>query len=287
MLIVGVFCGLASQMNQYAFALMLRKRFPSADVRLLDGCDWMRDSGHNGYELNRVFGIKPDKVDLNLVKKLANFYPEYGLKAKAFNAMYQLRDKIIGPRKTQIMMNETARDSAVLANLDLSRDWLFWGNAQAWVYGEVEEEMRRAFAFRIPLEGENARLADEMAKVNSVSIHLRRGDYIKFGFQLLGEDYYQRAVTKISEVVADPHYYVFSDDLDEAHRMFSSLRNVTFVTGNRGPSSYIDMQLMSLCKNNIIANSGFSFMGAWLNDNPDKVIVGHASNLPVPGYLQV
>jgi len=273
-LIVGIFCGLASQMNQYAFARVLKRRFPGTDVRLLDACEWMKDSGHNGYELDRLFGIFPDSVERSLVRRLANFHPGYGLVAKFFNGLHQIRDRVVGPKKTQIMMNDIGPDSDILERLDVSRDWLFWGNAQMWPFDEVSDELRCDFSFRMPLKGRNKEVSQEMMSCNSVSVHVRRGDYARFGYRLLGREYYQRAIAEIERRMSNARYYVFSDDLAESKRLFSGiLSDVVYVEGNSGPESYVDMRLMSLCRAHIIANSGFSTLAAWLDDRPDKIVV--------------
>jgi len=289
MLIVGIFAGLASQMNQYAFAVLLKKRYPTADVRLVNGCEWLKYLGHNGYELDTLFGIRPDDIDAGTIKKLANFYPGCGVIAKAHNAVYQIRDKIIGPRKSQIMINDLLPDDEVLTRLDLSKDWLFWGNCSMWVFSEIESELRNAFAFKTPLSGTNKSLANDIAHSNSVSIHLRRGDYRKFGFKLLDSTYYAKAIAEIDRRVGSPHYFVFSDDQAEARQMFGNLSTVTFVHGNSKTNSYIDMQLMSLCQHNIIANSGFSAVAAWLNTNPDKIVIGNGTGISsnMPGYIKI
>ena len=76
----------------------------------------------------------------------------------------------------------------------------------------------------------------------------------------------------IDSQVKEPHYYVFTDDIEWARDFFRG-SCYTIVDENRGKDSYIDMYLMSQCKHNIIANSSFSWWGAWLNENPEKIIV--------------
>lgn len=287
MLIVGCFCGLASQMNQYAFVTMLRGRFPDADIRMVDACGWLKNLGHNGYELERLFGIKSDFVDARLVQRLANFHLGHGFPAKVFNVFHRLRCRMIGVKKTQIQMNDLAVDSAALINIDVSRDWLFWGNCQMWPFVEAEEKLRKAFVFRRPIQGRNAEMLSKMASCNSVSIHVRRGDYAKWGFVLLGEDYYMRAIKEIEKRVPNPHYFVFSDDLGVARRIMGERSDVTYVEGNRGLDSYIDMQLMSSCRHNIIANSGFSTMAAWLNTAVDRIVVSPTDIPEMKGVVVV
>jgi hypothetical protein len=113
---------------------------------------------------------------------------------------------------------------------------------------------------------------------NSVSIHVRRGDFFKnkkriqrYG-NICTNSYYKKAINIIKHKINDPIFLVFSDDIDWAKQNFTG-SNFIFVDWNKGKSSYRDMHLMSLCKHNIIANSTFSWWGSWLNNNENKVVI--------------
>ena len=112
----------------------------------------------------------------------------------------------------------------------------------------------------------------------SVSIHVRRGDYVNhplFG-GICDKAYYQRAITYIQEKTDCDYYIIFSNDIKWCEENLSALlmgKNVVFVNWNKGKDSYQDMYLMSRCNYNIIANSSFSWWGAWLNNNPEKIVV--------------
>jgi hypothetical protein len=142
----------------------------------------------------------------------------------------------------------------------------------------AEADIRNAFIFRHPLEEKNKHVARLLTSTESVSVHIRRGDYVQnanaaSNFITCDASYYEKAVTYLCENVNNPSFYIFSDDFDwvKENLNFGS-HPVSFIDWNRGNKSYIDMQLMSLCKHNIIANSSFSWWGAWLNANPDKVV---------------
>lgn len=122
----------------------------------------------------------------------------------------------------------------------------------------------------------NIRLIEEMSQQNSVSIHVRRGDYLttySSDFIALGREYYEKAAAYIEQHVESPVYYIFSDDSEFAEVEFKWLQNYVVVTGNDGNNSYRDMQLMSRCKHNIIANSTFSQWGAFLNQNEGHITI--------------
>ena len=112
----------------------------------------------------------------------------------------------------------------------------------------------------------------------SVSVHIRRGDYVTNRHTnavhgVCPLSYYKKAMKFIEDRVAQPEYFVFSDDLDWVKGNLQTHSKVRFVDNNRESNSYNDMHLMSLCKHSIIANSSFSWWGAWLGGNKDKIVV--------------
>lgn len=142
-----------------------------------------------------------------------------------------------------------------------------------------EEVIKNSFTFRAPLDIKNEELSERIIKSNSVSVHVRRGDYIsnqhaRNNFASCSLDYYQKAIAYISQHVVEAQFYVFSDDIDWTKKNLSFADNVVeYVDWNNKKESYRDMQLMSMCKHNIIANSSFSWWGAWLNSNEDKIVI--------------
>jgi hypothetical protein len=113
---------------------------------------------------------------------------------------------------------------------------------------------------------------------NSISIHVRRGDYLNHESykNICGLNYYCSAIRYIKTLIMDPFFIVFSDDIlwcKENLNNILSDTSVIYVDWNTGKESYKDMQLISNCKHNIIANSSFSWWGAWLNTFPNKIII--------------
>lgn len=115
------------------------------------------------------------------------------------------------------------------------------------------------------------KLYEKYPQINTetCSIHVRRGDYINLQdhHPLQPIDYYKTAVSLIGN---DKTYFIFSDDIEWCKLNFSFLNNVVFVEGNE---DYEDLYLMSFCKNNIMANSSFSWWGSWLNENNNKKVI--------------
>ncbi len=137
------------------------------------------------------------------------------------------------------------------------------------------------------MNDENRLLMQKMSAENSVAIHVRRGDYKNSRFTLLDiETYYLKAIEKIKEQVKNPKFYIFSNDIDFVKTHFSKMDiDSEIVDINSGQQSFMDMVLMSNCKHNIIANSSFSWWSAWLNENPDKIVIApkkwYSQNIPM------
>ena len=109
---------------------------------------------------------------------------------------------------------------------------------------------------------------------NSVSLHVRRGDYLREkNRNICNANYFSKSVDYMRENLKTPHFFVFSDDIEWCINNLE-LTDCTFVKiPGSGKNPVIDLQLMSLCKHNIISNSSFSWWGAWLNKNKEKIVV--------------
>ena len=145
-------------------------------------------------------------------------------------------------------------------------------------FKDCEAVLRADFSFKTPLNGANLEISARMRDCQSVSLHVRRGDYVTHAktakiLNVCSLEYYRKAIAHIAERILSPHFFVFSDDPQWVRDNLEISFPADFIDGNRGMQSYIDMQLMSLCKHQIIANSSFSWWGAWLNTNPDKKVV--------------
>lgn len=122
----------------------------------------------------------------------------------------------------------------------------------------------------------------------SVSIHIRRGDYItdSEANKLMGVlplAYYHQAVAYIRKHVSDPRFYVFSDDLNWAADNLKLEAPVMLMDVANGEKDYIELHMMSKCRHNIIANSTFSWWAAFTNRNPGKIVIGPKNWVTVPG----
>jgi hypothetical protein len=162
--------------------------------------------------------------------------------------------------------------------LTLSNGTTFYGTfPNEKFFNQYRNEILTEFSFKDPLDSVCLQVSNEILKNNSVSIHIRRGDYLNSKNSSLyfqcSIDWYNSAIKYIKERVDAPVFYFFSDDMDWVKENFKSTENSHFADFNKGTTAYNDMHLMSLCKHNIIANSTFSWWGAWLNQYPDKIVI--------------
>jgi hypothetical protein len=163
------------------------------------------------------------------------------------------------------------------------------GNWQSETYfKDAEKEIRSDLTLKKPLSEKAEEFKKLITASNSVSIHVRRGDYAendrtKMKHGLCSPEYYSKAIAYVNEKISSPKFFVFSDDIAWVKSNLNLPSSTVFVSGNN-ISECEELVLMSTCKHNIIANSTFSWWGAWLNTSPEKIIVApkiwFASGIP-------
>lgn len=144
-------------------------------------------------------------------------------------------------------------------------------------YEDILPELRKKLVFPKSDNPKNQKMEKKMRSCNAVSLHLRRGDYLTPGNQemfggICTDEYYEQAISYMKEKVWNPRFFVFSDDSAYAKEKYQG-EEYTIVDINHGRDSFLDVYLMSCCKHHICANSTFSFWGARLNPNNDKIMV--------------
>jgi hypothetical protein len=146
-------------------------------------------------------------------------------------------------------------------------------------FKDAEDVIRQELRIISPQDIDNQETARIIMGCDAICVHVRLFD--KHANQAGGSennitrDYYSRAVQKIKNTVPSPHFFVFSDDPDAARKMLALPEcKLTYVDHNRSPEeAYADLWIMTQCKHFIIANSTFSWWGAWLANNKDKIVI--------------
>ena len=266
--IVKIHSGLGNQMFQYAFYLALRHHRPETKI---DTSVYRYRPSHNGYELDRVFGVQADYASIRERNQLADVGKEwYAVLRRAFGWIHSTNGQVVHePDPAQGWQPD-------ILNLENSYFDGYWQTERYW--SELKEEVRTAFTFKLPLPKEAQITAHQITTdPNSVSVHIRRGDYLKArridDYAVCNADYYRKAVNYMQTQITSPHFYVFSDEPEWGRTQGLFPEDTVFISGHTGEQAWIDMQLMSLCRHHIIANSSFSWWGAWLGQQPETIVV--------------
>ena len=169
-------------------------------------------------------------------------------------------------------------DDKLFTKLETNQDLCLIGLWQSEKYFmDVRQEIQKCFQYRSFVDDKNVKTAQQMLSENSVAIHVRKGeDYQqnRIWKNTCTIDYYRLAIDYIRMHVQNPVFYVFTDNKDWVIENFTDL-DYTLCDWNptSGKQNYLDMQLMSCAKHNVIANSTYSWWGAWLNENSDKIVI--------------
>lgn len=260
MVITKLSGGLGNQMFQYAVGRAIAHRNKS-DLGL--DISWFK---YNIGNEKRDYGLSNFNIIENI--KNQNFYIQKLKSRLSFLENFKkCENRKYFKEKTVSVFN---KDSLCLSGYVFLEG--YWQNFK--YFADIEYILRQEFTLKKELDNEIARI---IQKENSVSIHIRRGDYISNPLYnklniALSLDYYQKTIEIISQKVFSPHFFIFSDDIDWAKENLK-LEKATFIGREHNFKDYEELILMSKCEHNIISNSTFSWWAAWLNNNPEKIVI--------------
>ncbi len=262
--------GLGNQMFQYAVARAVALRH---DAVLKLDISGFADYPLRRYELDHFPIIAKIATDTDL--------SHFGIRPiKQYDLQHRLRRWITGKDWPVYREPHFNYDPLVM---QLSSPIYLDGYWQSEKYfNEFAQILRKEFTPLSPLESENLDTAKLIASVNSVSLHIRRGDYVSNSHAnqfhgICTLDYYHAAIKHIAGLVSSPHFFVFSDEIDWAQANLHCDFPMTFINANPPERGFRDMQLMSHCRHHIVANSSFSWWGAWLNPSQENIVVAPKS----------
>jgi len=265
MIVVKINGGLGNQLFQYAAGRALAERHKTELVLDL------------GWFYNRPGGNTPWKYELHR-------YPIQARETTPFEQFlcrsYQgriIRRIPFLPRKWRHFREKHFQYEPSYARLP-DQVYLdgYWQSSR--YFKNIKNIIRKEFQ-PIALPGKtNEDLMDSMAQSSSVALHIRRGDYLSNPTAInyhgvCSLDYYRTAIDFMIDKLQNPNFYIFSDDLEWAKENLNIRHPVYYVDNNSGENAFQDLRLISNCKNQIIANSSFSWWGAWLNPNPSKIVI--------------
>lgn len=190
-----------------------------------------------------------------------------------------LYNKLIADRSRYMQERQYNFDPDVLAVTDPAYLHGWWQTEHYFL--PIRDLLLEDFTVRTPLSQRNKEVWDAMQSTDSISIHIRRCDYVKnpvtrAWFGELTKQYYDEALAQITPHLTVPNLFIFSDDIIWAEQNMRFPYPSTYVSWNTEDLGHEDLRLMSAAKHNIIANSTLGWWGAWLNRNPEKIVVAPA-----------
>lgn len=269
MIIVKLQGGLGNQLFQYALARSVSNRLQT-DFRL-------DPAPFNTYYKLHKYSLQ----FFNLQEKLARESDMFGFvwlrkHESVFNwfVKYILRGNI-NRLKFYCMEKDLHFEPTVFERDNTYFDG-YWQSEK--YFNEIASELRGELTLKNPLSTYSQGISESIRKGDAVSLHVRRADYVtnpkaQAVHGSCSMEYYQSAIKYIASKVNNPHFFIFSDDYAWASEHFSSLPYPIICISNTAEKNYEDLTLMSQCKHHIIANSSFSWWGAWLNASPTKIVI--------------
>lgn len=278
MIIVKLQGGLGNQMFQYALGRRLSLRY---QVPLKLDLSHLRPNLFNllGVTVLRTYALRDFNIragfaqnrDLPFLSKIPS---------TRFTAGLNQINKLLNPRGKEVVrevpFSYTKNIKSILDAGDNMYLDGFWNREM--YFKEIATVIRRDFSLKKRMLGRVIKSVRHIRETNSVSIHFRRKDYAtnpntRRFHGICGMDYYKKAIALILKKVKNPHFFVFSDDPEWVKNNFKIARPTTYVSDICKLNNAEELVLMSNCEHNIIANSSFSWWGAWLNKNPKKIVI--------------
>lgn len=297
MIITRLIGGLGNQLFQYAVArkISIENRIP---VKLDLSC--LGQSDGRTFKL-RYYNIKAEVATAEEIRKHTWHHDSDTIVARAYRKI----EKRLYPRHRRKYFVENYYFQYEAALLKVRGSTLIEGFWQHHRYLEnPPAELLTELTLRVAYLNDTPPLFHEISgNENSVSIHVRRGDYVSdpnnlgwFGMMPL--TYYKKAAEIISEKVKAPHFYIFSDDPAWTKANLHINAPVTYVDIDSGTKDYLELEAMSRCRHNVSANSTFSWWAAFLNRNPEKIVIAPAQwvvaaelkdrvSIQMPGWIKI
>lgn len=280
--------GLANQAFQYIFARYYELTYPGESM-YMDDTYFALNTVHNGYELEKVFGIRPHMLSQCFDEEVWNFILEERRRGKSvpailcengieFYMISEVGDEFRNFNPFDGEVKKISCNKYIPQVLTAEGDVYYHGY---WInkhwFDKYRETFLKEFTFPDIPDQINRERMKEIRESRSVSVHIRRGDYVDMGRALTPDFYREVAGTFLKKFGSDWELFVFSDDMAwcrEYQRSmgFHNFRKVHFIDGNTKERSYIDMQLMSQCRGMILSGSAFCYLAALLNTRREAFV---------------
>ncbi len=269
MVIIKLVGGLGNQMFQYAAGKAIALR---SGTQLKMDMSWFKNQ--SGLITPRTYSLN----FFNVEEKIATKKEVGKLKGGIYGNLFKVFQKIGLLKKGNYFFTEPSFNFHEEVLRIKSAVYLdgYW-QSEKYLKGIDSDVIRREFTLKDEFDIGDRKITKEIKNKNAISLHIRRGDYVsnaeanKF-HGICSLKYYANAIEYIAKKVNDPVFYIFSDDIKWVKENLKVEHPIIYVSDGI-LKDYEELMLMSYCRHNIIANSSFSWWGAWLNDNPDKIVI--------------
>jgi|APSaa5957512535_1039671.scaffolds.fasta_scaffold14218_4 hypothetical protein len=265
MIITKISGGIGNQMFQYALAKSLSKRKDDA---------FKMDISFYSKQVLRKFELNMFNIEENYAtNKDINLY------AGKENILFKLKRKLNLSLNRPISYFSEKKHSIFDENVFKYKNTIYldgyWQNQK--YFQNIKDDLIQDFTLRDSLSDSSKGYLRKIKESNSISMHIRRGDYVHDSHTnsvhgVCGLDYYENTARYCDDKISNATYFIFSDDIQWCKNNLKFIENKIFI--EKSKNALEDLELMKNCKHNIIANSTFSWWGAWLNPNPEKIILG-------------
>lgn len=259
--------GLGNQMFQYATFYALKRHYSNYNI-VADIGKILIPGSDPKTQIELVYDVKlpywtPGSIKYSFADKF--------VKQSIFSAL-----NIYAKIGNLNFIKDNNRFNEFLFHLEENKHYLIQGYwADQRYFTDYSDEIKKIFFPKIPPSSANQAVLEKIKNKESVSVHIRRGDYLKTSsfLDLNSYNYYENAFGKVLDEHPDASFFIFSDDIKWSRQRFGNMpAEMHFVDNNAGMDAYWDIFLMSQCKINIIANSTFSWWAGWLNDHANKKV---------------
>jgi hypothetical protein len=270
MITVSLLGGMGNQLFQYAAGFALAARH-GAELRL--DCTWFRGRPERWYSLD-AFSISGRVATDEELRRAGLRYPgalSRGLARVGFKRLGQTRGQVCEPGFPYWPGFRELPDGTCLAG--------YWQSER--YFEDVAEAIRRECAVRAQPDADNQRALEQIGDCEAVALHVRRGDYatdprVQAFHGMTPLEYYQTAVERMLAHLKDPVFFLFSDDPDWVRQNLVIGARTVHLSHNGTKRDFEDLRLMSACRHHVIANSSFSWWGAWLGQRPGQRVIAPA-----------
>ncbi len=267
MIIIRLKGGLGNQMFQYALYLQLKALGKEVKIDEVSG---FRDDKQRDPVLYDMFGITYDKASAEEVIDITDSHMDF---------LSRVKRKLFG-RKNNEYLDTTGNFDPKVLEMDPAYLNGYFQSEKYFTDKNVLEQLRREFSFeadKILTSETSWELYRQIMQTESVSIHVRRGDYLEPGTVetfggICDTDYYKRTIDYMLKKHPNAEFFVFTSDKEWCEENVSGEKFHLIDSREANPDA-VDMYLMSLCRHHILANSSFSWWSAWINDDPSKTVL--------------